>query len=72
MRYMHAMSTQNGKVQIFLESVGSKQHPIYVSDICSTVAGKVRLRLSGAENITEVRLRLKGKVDEEVLHQASC
>lgn len=58
--YLHSLKSGTGKLELLLESVGSKEYPVYVQNVCSTVAGKVCLRAQGDDSITEVRLRVKG------------
>ena len=59
-KYLHSLTSPSRKVQLFIESIGSKGHPVYVQGVCTTVAGKLRLRLQGDQNVTEVRIRVKG------------
>lgn len=64
--YLHSLKSNTGKLELLLESVGSKQYPVYVQNVCSTVAGRVCLRTQGDETITEVRLRVKGELETRV------
>lgn len=60
-KYVHTISSSSGKIVATVESVGSKQHPVYVTGVCDTVSGSVRLRLQGDENAQELRIRVKGR-----------
>lgn len=60
-KYQHSISTPSNKIELTLESIGSKEYPVYVQDVCPVVAGKVRLRIKGDENAQELRIRVKGE-----------
>lgn len=60
--YQHSIATPSNKIELTLESVGSKEYPVYVQDVCPVVAGKVRMRIQGDENAQELRIRVKGRV----------
>jgi hypothetical protein len=60
-KYMHSLASPSRKIEVTLESVGTKRHPVYVQDVCPVVAGKVRLRLQGDDNAHELRIRVKGE-----------
>lgn len=58
--YRHTLTSPSKKVTIVLDSVGSKSHPVYIQGVCTRVAGKIILALQGDENVSELRLRVKG------------
>ena len=60
-KYLHSLTSPSGKMELQLESVGPKQHPIYIQGVCTAVSGKLRLRLQGEQNVNEVRIRVKGE-----------
>lgn len=59
-KYLHSIPTPSSKIELTLESIGSKEYPVYVQDVCAVVAGKVRMRIQGDENAQELRIRVKG------------
>jgi len=59
-KYLHSIATPSNKIELTLESVGAKEYPVYVQDVCGVVAGKVRMRIQGDENAQELRIRVKG------------
>ena len=60
-RYQHSLSSTSNKMELVLESAGSKQHPVYVQELCPTVSGRVLLKLGGDASVNELRIRVKGK-----------
>jgi len=59
-KYRHTLSSASDKVTVELDSVGSKDHPVYIQGVFSTVTGRVILNLQGDENVSELRIRVKG------------
>lgn len=66
-KYVHAISSPSSKIELTLESVGSKEYPVYLQDVCPVVAGRVRMRIQGDENAHELRIRVKGRPTVRVL-----
>lgn len=61
-KYRHAIDSPNKRLELLLDSLGSRSHPIYVQSACSTISGKVVLRLQGYEKSAEsLRLRVMGE-----------
>lgn len=58
--YRHSLSSN--KMELVLESVGTKGFPVYVENLSPTVKGVVRLRASGEDllSVNELRIRVKG------------
>ena len=67
-RYQHSLSSASNKMELVLESAGSKQHPLYVQELCPTVSGRVLLKLAGDASINELRIRVKGETSPPVSH----
>lgn len=60
-KYLHTISSPSRKIELSLESVGAKEYPVYLQDVCPVVSGKVRMYVQGDENAHELRIRVKGK-----------
>lgn len=60
-KYVHSIQSQSSKIELSLESVGAKEYPVYLQDVCPVVAGKVRMRIQGDDNAHELRIRVKGE-----------
>lgn len=61
-KYLHTISSPSRKIELSLESVGAKEYPVYLQDVCPVVSGKVRMYVQGDENAHELRIRVKGKL----------
>ena len=59
-RYLHSLTSSSKKIELVLESVGTKTHPVYVENLCPTVKGIVRFKTGGDESVNELRIRIKG------------
>ncbi|KAK9893323.1 hypothetical protein P389DRAFT_22380 [Cystobasidium minutum MCA 4210] len=66
-KYLHTISSPSHKIELTLESVGPKEYPVYIQDVCPVVTGKMRMYVQGDENLHEVRIRVKGVATTTVL-----
>ena len=61
-KYRHSLTSSSKKIEVILESVGTKTHPVYVENLCPTIKGVVRLKTGGDDTVNELRIRMKGVV----------